>query len=160
MQIREFVVANNDLLRRIGGSSKEMEWLEQALNDIESDTIDLEPIEMEAAGVQQKASEEFNLKYLTEDRPDVEGELKPVFADRITKEAIFALDPGVFLVSGIVADREIPAVAEVLGDERDRTGFWLKIKRHNLAGRKFYGFKDEVSYRKWRELQDSASSEP
>ncbi|WP_141135998.1 hypothetical protein [Antarctobacter heliothermus] len=92
LQIREFVVSNRDLLKRIGGSSKEMEWLEQALDDIEFNTVEIHPIEIEATGVARLDFEGSSVIDVSKDGLESQEVLRPVFAGPITKKALSALD--------------------------------------------------------------------
>lgn len=154
LKIREFVIKNKELLKRIGGSSREMEWIDQALQDIEEKEFESEVVEKKLATQLPKYLADADDKENRTRRGIPREIIKPIFAGRISKKSLFRLKEGVFLLSNSFS-KEGPLIAETIGNEIERMRLWRKITDSILEGRKFYAFEDESHFHRWSKINES-----
>lgn len=67
------------------------------------------------------------------------------YSGPLTRQVLFGLPEGVFLVSGVgTAEPGKPALAEGLPPSDQRASFWAKLRELNLCDRRFWVFANSV----------------
>lgn len=71
----------------------------------------------------------------------------PIFAGRLTKQALLALPVGSYLLSNCYVNEHEPRVSQFTPPPTEREAFWRQLREHGLANTRFYAFADITEFR-------------